>query len=85
MFVPLLRTISYPTATRPSVLGTVGIQEDADLGDRIEVDLLRHQPAVANFVADDPVDDDVAPVAARAATFGTEVPKLMPSESTVFS
>ncbi len=49
------------------VLRAVRVQQHAHFGDGVEVDLLCHQAAGANFVGDDAVDDDVAPVAAGTA------------------
>ena len=49
---------------RAAVFGAVGVEQDLHLGDRVEVDLLRHQVAGADLVGDDAVHDDVAPVAA---------------------
>ena len=63
---PLLTICTWPPPGA-AVLRAIGVQQHPDLGDRIEVDLLGHQAAVADFVGDHPVDDDVAPVAARAA------------------
>ena len=57
-------------ATRLPVLGAVGVVQQAHLGNRVEVDHLGLHAAVADFVADDPVDDDLAPVRRQAADRG---------------
>ncbi len=55
------------SATSAAVFRPIGVQQDLHFRNRVEVDLLRHEVARAHFVRDHAVDDDVAPVAPRAA------------------
>jgi hypothetical protein len=55
------------SSTGATVLRPVGIQQYTNFGDRVEVDLLGHQAAVPDLVADHAVDDHIAPVTACPA------------------